>query len=88
MTDALLAMLPDSVVIHRCEFDWHSATFSGKRLVLDLQTQATLEAIDAFAQMLGEHEFSVPAMLVADIIMTKRARNEISVEALLLDDER
>jgi hypothetical protein len=87
LSDALLAMLPGAVVTRRREQGWHSATFSGRRLVLDLRTTASAEVIDAFARQLAEHEFAISGMLVADIAVAARDKEVLTVEALLLDEE-
>jgi hypothetical protein len=87
LSDALLAMLPGAVVIRRREQGWHSATFSGRRLVLDLRTAASTEVVAAFTRQLGDCEFAIPDMLVADIAVTARDGEMLIVEALLLDDE-
>jgi hypothetical protein len=87
LSDALLAMLPGAVAIRSREQGWHSATFSGRRLVLDLRTAASTEVVDAFTRQLGGHEFAIPDMLVADIAVTARDGEMLKVEALLLDEE-
>jgi hypothetical protein len=87
LSDALLAMLPGTVITRRRETAWHSATFSGRRLVLDLKTAASAEVIEAFACQLGEHDFAIPDMLVADIMVAAHHADRVVVEALLLDDE-
>jgi hypothetical protein len=87
LSDALLALLPGTVVTRRRETAWHSATFSGRRLILDLKTSASEEVVDAFAGQLGEHDFAIPEMLVADIMVAARIGDRVVVEALLLDDE-
>jgi hypothetical protein len=92
LSDALIALLPGAVITRRREQDWRSATFSGARLMLDLQ----IEGIDAaqaknFVMMVENHEFSLPDLLVADIAVTGQQRignaTALTVEALLLEEE-
>lgn len=87
LSDALPDLLPSAVVTRRRETDWHSATFSGRRLVLELRTIASVEAVDAFTLQLADHEFAIPGTLVADIMVAARDGEVLTVEALLLDDE-
>jgi hypothetical protein len=87
LSEALVALLPGSFISRRRAYDWHSATFSGQRLVLDIRTVTGNEQAEAFAQILGEREFALPQRLVADIMVTARKGNLLTVEALLLDDE-
>jgi hypothetical protein len=91
-SSALMALLPGALVVRRREYEWRSATFSGVRLVLDLQ----VEGLDAartktFATKSEDYEFSLPGLLVADIAVTERQATEagiaLTVEALLLEDE-
>jgi hypothetical protein len=92
LSDALIALLPGAVITRRREHDWRSATFSGARLMLDLQ----IEGIDAaqaknFATMVEDHEFLLPDLLVADIVVTEQQyisnAAALTVEALLLEEE-
>jgi hypothetical protein len=91
LSDALIRLLPDAIVTRRRESDWHSATFSGKQLILDLKTSAPEPDIRRFADGLAEHEFSIPNLLVADIAVA--AQQELAdgvlltVEALLLEED-
>lgn len=90
LAKALCALAPGAVVTRRVERDWHSATFAGKRVMLDLAWDAAEVDVEAFAAMLGEHEFTT--VLVADILVARQAiaadgTTVLSIEALLLDDE-
>jgi hypothetical protein len=85
LSDAIAALLPDAIVTRKRDYEWHSATFSGKRVVLDLNSTALAMEIAAFAAALTDHEFSIPDMLVADIAMTAHHGQALTVEALLLD---
>lgn len=87
LSEALVALLPGAVVTRRRAQDWHSATFSGQRLQLDIRMADDDELAEAFAQSLAEHEFALPHWLVADILVTGRSGDLLMVEALLLDDE-
>jgi hypothetical protein len=87
LSDALLAMLPDTVIARRREFARHSATCSGRRLVLELRTAASVAEIDVFTRQLGDLEFAIPEILVADIMVSGRNGDMLTVEALLLDAE-
>jgi hypothetical protein len=92
LSNALTALLPGAVIIRRREHGWRSATFSGIRLVLDLQIAGS-DAVLAknFATMVEDHEFSLPDLLVADIAVTEQrnigSATALTVEALLLDEE-
>jgi hypothetical protein len=85
LSNALCSLLPETVVTRRRETDWHSATFSGRRIVLSLRTNASATDIAAFTDALVDHEFSVPGLLVADIAVTAQHGDALTVEALLLD---
>jgi len=70
---------------------WASATFIGARHRYRLQVYAAPEAeLEAFAQTLGKHEFSLPGHLVADICVRELTRREgndatLEIEALTVD---
>jgi hypothetical protein len=90
LAKALCALAPGAVVTRRVERDWHSATFAGKRVTLDLVWNAPVAELDAFAAMLEEHEFAT--VLVADILVAQQTRATdgaavLTIEVLLLDDE-
>ena len=90
LSKALCALAPGAVVTRHMERDWHSATFAGSRVTLDLVSDAPVADVEAFAAMLGEHEFAT--VLVADILVSRQTRAAdgaavLTIEALLLDDE-
>ena len=89
-TDALCALAPAALVTRRRESDWCSATFTGKRLTLDLQWQDTGEEMQDFLRRLPDHEFSLSDIVVADIAGTLHEfssdRASLTIEALLLHD--
>ena len=90
LSKALCAQALGAVVTRRVERDWHSATFAGKRVTLDLVWDAAEVDVAAFAAMLSEHEFC--DLLVADIVVARQTKAEdgatvLSIEALLLYDE-
>ena len=90
LSQALCALARGAVVTRRVERDWHSATFAGKRVTLDLVWDAPVADVEAFAAMLGEHEFA--DLLVADIVVARQTKatdgaKVLTIEALLLDDE-
>ena len=92
LSAALCALAPGAVIARRTERDWHSATFSGKRVTLDLKWEASPQEVHDFANIIGEHEFELGDQIVADIVVrrqTNRVENEIilTVEALLLHDD-
>lgn len=92
LSRALCALAPGAIVTRRVERDWHSATFAGKRVTLDLLWAAAVADVEAFAAMLGEHEFAFADVLVADIVVARQTSavdgaKVLSIEALLLDDE-
>lgn len=92
LANAVTALLPEAVIKRRVTHDWHSATFSGHRLVFELASMCGAAAIDEFARTISEHEFVLPGLLVADIALTKRCAmpdgsTRLVLEALVLDDE-
>jgi hypothetical protein len=92
LSRALCALAPGAIVTRRVERDWHSATFAGKRVTLDLLWAAAVADVEAFTAMLSEHEFAFADVLVADIVVARQASaadgaTVLSIEALLLDDE-
>ncbi len=85
----LLQMLPDSRLV-KCErHEWHSATFSGERVLVTLQ-QGTAQRIEDFARSLPDADFALPGRFVADIRVSQIAESdnavELTLEALLLDE--
>ena len=92
LSQALCALTPGAVVTRRVERDWHSATFAGKRVTLDLAWDAAEADVEAFAAILSEHEFADANLLVADIVVARQTKATdgsmvLSIEALLLNDE-
>lgn len=92
LAKALVALAPGAVVTRRVERDWHSATFAGKRVMLDLAWDASPSVVTEFTAMLSEHEFADADLLVADIIVARQSSAAdgaalLAIEALLLDDE-
>ena len=92
LSRALYALAPGAVITRRTERDWHCATFAGKRVMLDLAWDAPVADVEAFAAILGEHEFADAGLLVADIAVARQTIaadrvTMLSIEALLLDDE-
>jgi hypothetical protein len=92
VSDALLILLAGAIIIRRDEREWHSTTFSGRRLVVDLQTDADEAKLRAFATTIGEHEFSIADILVADVAVTDQhtlpdGATALRVEALLLEED-
>ena len=89
---AIANLLPGTVVARRVARDWHSATFSGQRLVITLHTDADHPALAEFVQTISDHEFALAGILVADIAVTAHSGNadgstHLILEALLLDEE-
>jgi hypothetical protein len=94
LSTALLALLPGAVISRRRAYDWHSATFSGQRLVLDIVMPRLPEGlcIARLSSQIAAHEFCLPDLLVADILVaeSKTAPDGavlLTIEALLLEDE-
>ncbi|UVO52742.1 hypothetical protein [Sphingomonas sp. SUN039] len=66
---------------------WFSATFSGERHRLRVETEASPD-IAAFARRIGEVEISLPRGFVADVAVVEAGDEDprrISVEALTID---
>lgn len=89
---ALLAMLPNTRLTGCKRSAWHSATFSGERVVarLELHGPERDSAAEAFTKALPETEFQLRRQFVADIsVSAQRALPgaiALTVEALLLDE--
>lgn len=92
LTRAVINLLPGAAVVGCKRQAWHSATFSGERVILTL----TLEGADSglryqhFAKELPEAEFTLRRQCVADILVTGQIERadglEVTVEALLIDE--
>ena len=92
LSKALCALAPGAVVTRRVDCDWHSATFAGKRVTLDLMWDTPSTDVEVFTAMLGEHQFADADLLVADILVARQTTaadgaTVLSIEALLLGDE-
>jgi hypothetical protein len=89
---ALLAMLPDARLTGCKRSAWHSATFSGERVVVSLELQGPERdsAAEAFTKILPETEFQLRKQFVADISVSEQhalpGAIALTVEALLLDE--
>jgi len=73
------------------ERPWHSLSFSGAQIGLSVALPVTAaEQRSAVAQLLEDHEFSLPSQLVADIAITETAifdgQYRLIIDALLLED--
>ncbi len=87
-------MLCGAALIDRQERHWHSATFSGRRLIFSLLVAAEQHpsSLDHFNEKLADLEFRIPKMFVADICATasiaaaEKGRNIVTFEALLLEE--
>ena len=88
---ALQALMPQASIAILHERPWHSLTFSGVQICLSVALPITAaEQRSAVAQLLEDHEFSLPSQLVADIAITETAifdgQYRLIIEALLLED--
>lgn len=92
LAKALLAQLPGAELVSRKQAAWHSATFSGERVifVLELAGAQRGEAAEAFTRALPDTEFHLRRQLVADIHVRESQEAgdavRLTVEALLLDE--
>ena len=92
LSKALLALLPGAEIASRKQTPWHSATFSGERviIVLKLVGDEPAERAAAFAKALPDTEFTLRRQLVADVLVSEMQPLEdgvmLTVEALLLDE--
>jgi hypothetical protein len=87
----LQALLPQASIAILYERPWHSLTFSGAQICLSVALPITAaEQRSALAQLLEDHEFSLPSQLVADIAITETAifdgQFRLIIDALLLED--
>jgi hypothetical protein len=88
---ALQALMPQASIAILHERPWHSLTFSGAQICLSVALPITAaEQRSAFAQLLEDHEFSLPSQLIADIAITDAAilggQYRLIIHALLLED--
>ncbi|RDV06034.1 hypothetical protein DXH95_00850 [Sphingorhabdus pulchriflava] len=89
---ALIALLPEAEMLSRKTQAWHSATFSGERVVLTMKLSGAncRSRAAAFATALPDTEFALRRQLVADIAVCKTVIEDqsilLTIEALLLDD--
>jgi hypothetical protein len=90
--DALLLLLPGAEVTRCKQQPWHSATFAGERVTLELSLtgEDAAERAGRLAAELPEFEFSlaqgfVAEILVCDIIQCP-AGADLTIEALLVFD--
>ena len=88
---ALQALMPQANIAILHERPWHSLTFSGTQICLSLALPITAaDQHSAVAQLLEDHEFSLPSQLVADIAITETAilggQYRLIIDALLLED--
>jgi hypothetical protein len=88
---ALQALTPQASITILHERPWHSLTFSGAQICLSVALPITAaEQRSTFAQLLEDHEFSLPSQLVADIAITEAAilggQYRLIIDALLLED--
>lgn len=92
LSKALLALLPAAEIASRKQTPWHSATFSGERVIIVLKLAGDDQAAraTAFAKALPDTEFNLRRQLVADILVSEMVAFEddvlLTVEALLLDE--
>ena len=88
---ALQALMPQASITILHERPWHSLTFGGAQICLSVALPVTAaEQRSAVAQLLEDHEFSLPSQLVADIAITETAifdgQYRLIIDALLLED--
>ena len=89
---ALLAMLTDARLTGCKRSAWHSATFSGERVAVNLELHGPERdsAAEAFMKILPEAEFRLRKQFVADISVSEQhalpGAIVLTVEALLLDE--
>jgi len=88
---ALQALIPKASIAIFHERPWHSLTFNGAQICLSVALPITAaEQRSAVAQLLDDHEFSLPSQLVADIAITETAifdgQFRLIIDALLLED--
>lgn len=93
LSAALIAQLPGAIVTRRKDAPWHSATFSGMRLEIDLQIEGSsaLGEVRLFATYCQDCQLPLAGLLVADIAVVDIRElpdgAAMTVEALLVEDE-
>ena len=91
LADAFMALLPGATIVNIFEHSWHSATFSGLRVEIQLALagDAAYDCVHGFAEILPAHEFDLRRYLVADIFVGDIQENPDNIgcciEALLID---
>lgn len=88
---ALRQLVPETDIALVHERPWHSLTFCGAQICLFLTLHEYAEGKrSAIAELLENHEFSLPGQLVADIAVTETSildgKHRLMIDALVLDD--
>jgi hypothetical protein len=96
LLNAVLSLAGEhAALLSHSETAWASITFSGNRhaITVEFTGHAGSDAAERFIEMLPDHEFDIPRMLVADAaivavrqVMVPERRITIDVELLLLDE--
>jgi hypothetical protein len=91
LTRALVALLPGAEIVKHVQNEWHSATFTGQRIMISLQVTGC-ECFANTREMLNnlpEHEFTLIRGIVADIAVADVIESDnilrFAVESLVLD---
>jgi len=92
LIEALCALLPGATIESITERDWHSATFAGRQLQINMRLgggDAESRAV-RLGKMLPEHTFALPRHFVAEIALKDVSKDaagvRIFIEALLLEE--
>lgn len=84
---AIVAALPGAEIVSRRARDWHSATFSGERVELELATDTDADPmkLSEFCETLSEREFDLRRMFVADILVKDKRLDPVGRSILILE---
>jgi hypothetical protein len=85
MADALLALADDAQITAITEKPWHSATFAGLRLTMQilLEGPKSQHQAERLSIMLPDHEFSLHRHFVAEIAVRSAL---MEIEILLIEE--
>ncbi len=90
-SDALTALFPEAQIRQNSCKEWHSATFSGQRILLLLSVSGAHEIAHSKGVIatIADHEFDLSRRIVADVMVSNVIENEenmtFEIEALVLD---
>jgi hypothetical protein len=79
---ALQAILPGAELTLMTTRDWCSLTFEGQQLMIRCAAMPDSN-VDEIAVILRDHEFAIPKILVADIVVAESGRSSDSITLMI-----